>query len=197
MNNDTNDQVSQSPNSISQTGPENAASRLPTALRIRPMQNADIEQVIAIDQSSFSLPWPKSAFDYEINENPHSLSLVAEISSETAAQRIVGMVVVWLILDEAHIATIAVDHSYRRQGIAQLLIAEAMRQAIPRGAQIATLEVRQTNLAAQQLYQKFGFEIVGRRIRYYQDNHEDALIMTVSNIRDVHWQQIIHTIEQP
>lgn len=161
------------------------------------MRNADIEQVSAIDQSSFSLPWPKSAYDYEINENPHSLALVAEITPEPGDPRIVGMIVVWLILDEAHIATIAVDHSYRRQGIAQHLIAESLRRLIPRGMQIATLEVRVSNLAAQNLYKKFGFEIVGRRVRYYQDNQEDGLIMTIENIQDPVWQKTIFAIRQP
>jgi ribosomal-protein-alanine N-acetyltransferase len=92
------------------------------------------------------------------------------------------MVVVWLIVDEAHIATLAVHPDYRGRRIARRLVKVALKEAILRGMNQATLEVRANNLAAQNLYRQLGFEIVGNRPRYYRDNNEDALIMTVSGL---------------
>jgi len=143
------------------------------------MRLDDIDQVILIDRLSFSLPWPASAFRHELVNNPSSLLWVAEQDMADGDPCVVGAVVVWMIMDEAHIATLAVHPDYRRHGISQQLLVTVLRQAIERGAALATLEVRANNQAAQSLYKKFKFEIVGRRPRYYQDNFEDALIMTV------------------
>ena len=149
---------------------------------IRPMQLSDLAQVQAIDRRSFSMPWPASAYEYELNENPYSLLWVAEISPEEGESIVVGIIVVWLILDEAHIASIAVHLDYRAQGIAQQLLISALRGAIQKGSQIATLEVRAQNQIAQRLYKRFKFEVIGRRVRYYRDNNEDALIMTATGL---------------
>jgi ribosomal-protein-alanine N-acetyltransferase len=142
------------------------------------MQLGDIDQVVSIDRLSFSLPWPASAFRHELVNNPSSLLWVAEVGLPDGSRSVVGAVVVWMILDEAHIATLAVHPDYRRQGISRQLLVVALRQAMERGAVLATLEVRASNLAAQALYKRFKFEIVGKRPRYYQDNMEDAFIMT-------------------
>lgn len=149
---------------------------------IRAMQNEDLETVRQIDQISFPMPWPESAYQFELNENPLSLLWVAEWVRPDETRQVVGMVVLWLIVDEAHIATIAVHPDYRRHGIGRRLIASALRGAVLNGCKTATLEVRQSNLAAQELYQRFQFEIVGSRPRYYRDNNEDALIMTASDL---------------
>jgi ribosomal-protein-alanine N-acetyltransferase len=143
------------------------------------MRLDDIDQVIVIDRLSFSLPWPASAFRHELVNNPSSLLRVAELDLADGSPYVVGAVVVWMILDEAHIATLAVHPDYRRRGISRQLLVTILRQAIEHGAALATLEVRANNLAAQALYKQFKFDIVGRRPRYYQDNFEDALIMTV------------------
>jgi ribosomal-protein-alanine N-acetyltransferase len=148
-------------------------------LHIRSMQLDDLSQVLAIDSQSFTLPWPESAYRYELLENPSSFLMVAEIEQSEVGRLIVGVVVVWMILDEAHIATIAVHPEFRGQGIASRLMVSMMREAIQLEARLATLEVREQNTAAQRLYQRFGFNIVGRRPRYYKDNLDDALIMTV------------------
>lgn len=146
--------------------------------RIRPMTLDDLDQVHVIDQLSFSLPWPKSAFRYELVENPMSFIYVAETIDSPAATKVVAVIVVWQILDEAHVATIAVHPDYRGRGLGSRLMAVVLQEAIRRGAQTATLEVRAGNLVAQSLYRRFKFEVVGRRPRYYRDNNEDALIMT-------------------
>jgi ribosomal-protein-alanine N-acetyltransferase len=151
---------------------------------IRPMRMEDLEQVQAIDDQSFSMPWPASAYRYELTENQNSLVWVAEISLSTGARQVVGVMVAWLIVDEAHIATLAVHPDYRRQGIARRMLVNALREVIQRGFHLATLEVRAGNIPAQNLYRGFKFDVVGRRYRYYRDNSEDALIMTAKNLND-------------
>jgi [ribosomal protein S18]-alanine N-acetyltransferase len=150
---------------------------------IRPMKIEDLEQVHAIDTISFSLPWPLSSYRFELLENPGSMLWVAEATSQDGLRRVAGMIVIWMIVDEAHIATIAVHPDFRGHGIGKLLLARALIEATHLGANQATLEVRVGNTVAQSLYQKFGFQVVGRRIKYYQDNNEDALIMTVHHLK--------------
>jgi [ribosomal protein S18]-alanine N-acetyltransferase len=149
-------------------------------LRFRPMNLEDVARVHEIDIQSFSLPWPEKSFIFELTENPSSLSMVAEVVVTELLFSVVGMSVVWIMADEAHIATIAIDPEFRGLGYGRSLLAETLRQSTRRGAQMATLEVRESNLIAQRLYRSFGFNIVGRRTHYYHDNNEDAIIMTVA-----------------
>lgn len=151
------------------------------------MRVEDVNQVIAIDHASFSLPWPESAFLYEIKQNPSSQSWVAEVTLDPQpesqpASKIAGMIVTWFIIDEAHIATLAVHPEYRRLGIGRKLLVAALQSALRKGMAQATLEVRASNWAAQELYRQFKFEEVGRRKKYYKDNNEDAIIMTLGNL---------------
>jgi len=152
------------------------------SILIRPMQPDDLEKVRAIDRLSFSLPWPESAFQYELNANPAALLWVAETESPPEERRVVGMIVVWLITDEAHVATIAVHPDFRGQGIGRRLLSTALQEAIRRGASQAMLEVRAGNQAAQALYRRFGFEVTYRRPKYYRDNNEDALLMNLTGM---------------
>lgn len=141
---------------------------------IRPMRLEDLEAIVTIERLSFTLPWSEHAYRYELSENAAARLWVAEKEGQ-----VVGMLVLWLILDEAHIATLAVHPAHRQRGIARRLLLQALRSAWQEGARQAFLEVRQSNLAAQRLYQQLGFEISGRRPRYYHDNNEDALLMTL------------------
>ena len=147
------------------------------SLQIRPMRLEDVPRVVQIDQLSFSMPWPEKSYRFELTQNPGSRLWVAECSDPS---RIVGMIVMWLIVDEAHIATIAVHPDFRLQGIAARLLTTALFNAVQNQMIQATLEVRAGNQAAQALYQNFGFTVVGVRPHYYRDNHEDAWIMTLS-----------------
>ncbi len=141
---------------------------------IRPMEDADIPAVQALDRQAFALPWPPSAYAHELHHSPHSRLWVAEVEGQ-----VVGFIVLWLILDEAHVATLAVHPDFRRRGIARRLLETLLTAAREAGARLATLEVRAGNLPAQALYRHYGFREVGRRPKYYTDNGEDALIMTV------------------
>jgi ribosomal-protein-alanine N-acetyltransferase len=144
-----------------------------STLTIRPMRREDLSAVVELERLSFTLPWSENAFRYEL-ENPASRAWVVEKDGQ-----VVASLVLWLVLDEAHIATVAVHPDHRRQGIARALLLHALRAAWNEGARQAFLEVRLSNLAAQELYRQLGFEISGRRPRYYHDNHEDALLMTL------------------
>lgn len=147
------------------------------SLTIRKMTVEDVPAVVDLDQKSFSLPWPERSFRFELTDNPASRCWVAELDG-----RIVAMIVVWLIVDEAHVATVATHPQYRRQGIGSRLLAHALRQLIQDGARSSFLEVRVSNLAAQEMYRKFGYEVTGRRRRYYRDNDEDAILMNLDSL---------------
>jgi [ribosomal protein S18]-alanine N-acetyltransferase len=137
---------------------------------------ADVPAVHAIDTLSFSLPWPERSFLFELTKNPISRGWVAEVDGKIAA-----MLLLWFIIDEAHIATIAVHPDFRRKGIGEQILLHALRAVQEEGARRAFLEVRAGNSAAQAMYRKYGFEIVGVRPRYYKDNNEDALLMNLEN----------------
>ncbi|MCC7117891.1 MAG: ribosomal protein S18-alanine N-acetyltransferase [Anaerolineales bacterium] len=146
-------------------------------LIVRKMTLDDLEQVVAIDQASFSLPWPPRSFRFEVTENPASRNWVAEANSQ-----IVGLLVGWLIVDELHIATLAVHPNFRRQGVGEKLLVQALQSAGVEGAVKSFLEVRASNQPARALYQKFGYVEDGVRKGYYKDNQEDAILMTLERI---------------
>jgi ribosomal-protein-alanine N-acetyltransferase len=146
-------------------------------LYIRKMTLDDVPAVVELDHVSFSLPWPERSFRFELTDNPASRCWVAEVDG-----RVVGMLVAWLFVDEAHIATIATHPDYRRQGIGKKMLVYTLQSAMREGAQSSFLEVRESNLSAQDMYRKFGYVEVGRRKRYYRDNDEDAILMSLEQI---------------
>jgi len=99
--------------------------------------------------------------------------------------RIAAMLVLWFIIDEAHIATIAVHPDYRRQGIGEQVLLHALLAVQDEGARRAFLEVRAGNAAAQALYEKYGFIVDGRRLKYYRDNDEDAILMSLGGLNNL------------
>ena len=146
------------------------------------MELDDLEQVQEIDRLSFSTPWPPTSYRFEIRENPGSILWIAETINQSGEKKVIGMIVVWMIVDEAHVATIAVHPDHRGRGIGRRLLAIALKEAIGKGAVESTLEVRANNHVAQALYQEFGYKVTGRRPRYYQDNQEDAILMAVDQL---------------
>ncbi len=185
---------------------------------VEPMRLQDIPEVLEIERLSFPTPWPARAYRYEVGQNrlahyfvarqrfpadreeqvqEKDTSLLNRIQSWTQTTRagelsVVGYCGFWMAADEAHISTIAVEPKYRRQGIGQLLLITAIEQAVKLGASLLSLEVRVSNLAAQNLYSKYGFKVVGRRARYYSDNREDALIMTAEHVGSAPYQRLVH-----
>lgn len=144
---------------------------------IRRMTTEDVPAVAELDRVSFSLPWPERSFRFEVTDNPASRCWVAEVED-----RLVGVIVAWLLVDEVHIATLATHPDFRRRGIAQALLIHVLKTCVDEGARSSFLEVRASNEAAQALYRKFGYEEAGRRPRYYKDNDEDAILMTLEKI---------------
>lgn len=145
------------------------------SLTIEMMTENHIDQVLDIEKASFSSPWSRTAFESEISEDhKYAYYIVAEDSEES---EVMGYLGAWFILNEAHITNVAVNPAYRRQGIAAEMIDHLVEVALKHGIDAVTLEVRVSNVAAQNLYQKLGFEKAGVRPNYYQDNNEDALIM--------------------
>lgn len=148
-------------------------ARPPLRIVIEPMTVADLPAVHRIERASFSVPWPDDAYRSEIESNRLASYLVIR-----AGDDLVAYGGIWLMVDEAHITTFAVDPAWRRQRVGETLLLALLDVALARRAREATLEVRLSNVPARRLYEKYGFRPVGLRPRYYSDNGEDALIMT-------------------
>jgi ribosomal-protein-alanine N-acetyltransferase len=133
----------------------------------------DLPAVHAIERLSFFQPWPDDAYRNELRTNRLASYVVARVDDVVA-----GFAGLWVMVDEAHITTFAVDPRWRRRGVGERLLLALFDVAVARRAREATLEVRLSNLPARKLYEKYGFRPVGIRPRYYSDNGEDALIMT-------------------
>lgn len=144
---------------------------------IEPMRLEDIGRVQAIDRMSFPTPWPRETYHRELRENRQARYFVAR-----TMQQVVGYAGMWVILDEAHVTTIAVDPLHRRRHIGERLLVALIDEALKRSARLVTLEVRRSNRGAQALYRRYGFQDIGIRKGYYSDNGEDAIIMWTGNI---------------
>jgi ribosomal-protein-alanine N-acetyltransferase len=175
---------------------------------IEPMQLRNVAEVMEIERVSFPSPWSARAYSYELRENNLSHYLVVRpqrplVKKESGfwarLQRSLGVATstggnilgyggFWLMAGEAHISTIAVRPEWRRRGIGELLLVAMLERAVELGGDVATLEVRVSNVAAQSLYQKYGFTKVGLRPHYYSDRGEDALIMTTKHLTSAAFQ---------
>jgi ribosomal-protein-alanine N-acetyltransferase len=153
---------------------------------VEPMRLEDVAAVHEIEQLSFRTPWPAYAFEQELRGNRLARYVVAR-----AGERVVGFAGVWLMVDDAHVTTFGVHPEWRRQGIGRQLLVNVAELSSAIGARRMTLEVRAGNEAAQALYHTFGFEIVGRRPRYYTDDGEDALVMTTPELDDERMRSIV------
>lgn len=144
----------------------------------------DVPRVREIEQQSFRTMWPRDAYTHELRDNRLASYMVARLERE-----IVGYAGMWVIMDEAHITTIAVDPMYRGQHIGERLLIGLIDAAVERGARWMTLEVRKSNTGAQALYHKYAFREIGMRKGYYSDNREDALVMWTGNLRESEFQK--------
>jgi len=138
---------------------------------LRLMEEEDLDQILEVSSLSLKESWSKSSF---FNELSNSLAryMIAEINN-----KIVGFAGVWIIVDEGHITNIAVHPDFRGQGIGEKLVLSLLNQACNWTINAFTLEVRDSNIIAQNLYKKLSFIEEGRRKNYYSDNNEDAIIM--------------------
>ena len=153
-------------------------------IQLRRMLEGDLPEVEALDKACFSDPWPKGAFTQELHSVNHNLCLVAEDTLKPEGQRVVAVAVFWLIVDELHLGTIGVLPEYRKQKIGLAMLMDGLLLGCQMRALTSLLEVRAGNAEAVRLYKNLGFQVVGRRIAYYQDNHEDALLLTLPKIEE-------------
>ncbi len=146
-------------------------------LLIEPMRREDLPEVLGIEVASFALPWTQEMFENELAREDISQVLIARLAGAGTPPPVAGYICVWTVGEELHINNIAVDPRWRRRGIAGGLLEAALEHGRLRGARRAFLEVRASNVAAQALYRRFGFECAGIRKRYYDHPIEDAVIM--------------------
>ena len=141
---------------------------------IRAVQPGELGSVQAIEQVSFRNPWPLHIFEQELT---HSWSRLWGAFQPGGSPSLIGYLLFWLVYDEVHILNIATHPDHRRRLIARSLLKRLEDEARRIEARFLTLEVRMSNSAAIGLYEAEGYDVVGRRPRYYTDNAEDALVM--------------------
>ena len=160
------------------------------SVSVEPMRVPDLEAVQAVDRRCFPMPWQAVAY-------------VTELSNRAAAYfvarkggNIVGYGGVWVVGEEAHITTLAVDALYRRRRIGERLVLALMEEAVIKGANHCTLEVREGNRSALALYRKFGFRDAALRKSYYTDNGENAIVMWADAINTLPYQRRLRAVRQ-
>lgn len=148
-------------------------------LLFRQMELEDLAIVKSIDKLAFPNPWPENAFIYELENNSNARLWVGELKDGDKLE-LIAFAVIWIILDEAHIGTIAILPQYQQRGFGQQFLAFICKQLIAEKIIKIFLEVRASNVNALNLYHKFGFTIDGERKHYYSDNGETAILMSAS-----------------
>jgi ribosomal-protein-alanine N-acetyltransferase len=137
----------------------------------RPMLEVDLTRVVEIEKASMPSPWSKELFEEELRRE-RAQYFVVEKDGVVA-----GYMGYWEAPEEAHIINLAIGPEFRKQGLGQEMIERCLDFAIKRGARLATLEARESNEAARNLYEKCNFRTVAIRKKYYSDNQEDAVVM--------------------
>lgn len=139
---------------------------------IRKMEEYDLDRIMEIEKDCFTTPWSRESFLIEITTNLLARYIVAEVEGVVA-----GYGGIWMIAREGHITNIAVETNYRKLGIGKKIVEGLINLSIAMGIESMTLEVRKSNISAQNLYKQYGFLSQGIRPNYYQDDNEDAIIM--------------------
>lgn len=140
---------------------------------IRAIREEDVPQIHEIETLCFAMPWSEASILHDVRENVVARWLVMD----DGAGRVLAYAGMWFVLDEAHVCNVAVHPGFRRLGYGRRIFLALCALAQENSMAMMTLEVRRSNIAAQNLYHACGFLDVGYRKRYYEDNREDALIM--------------------
>ncbi len=149
------------------------------------MREEDLAEVMELERKAFASPWTRDMYLREL-EKEEGCYVTARCDGE-----LVGYGGTLLILDEAHVMTLAVREDCRRRGVGARLLLELVRRSQEKGARFLTLEVRKSNLAAIELYSRFGFQVMGERKHYYLDNLENALIMWTDDITTPEYRSLL------
>ena len=160
--------------SISNIKREGPPAILPSYL-IDQMREADLKEVVKLEEITGLNRWGYDAYRREIQKNPNSIMMVAR--NLHPGPGVIGFFAGWIVEDELHVNNIASHPAYRNIGVGQSLLESAINEARMRGVLFVLLEVRASNEAAQSLYRKLGFSLVGRRRDYYRSPTEDAFVM--------------------
>jgi [ribosomal protein S18]-alanine N-acetyltransferase len=163
----------------------------PLTVTVQPMRRRHVRSVLRIEQQVYPRPWSSSLFLSELALRSTRAYFVARVGRE-----LVGYAGLMMTLDEAHVTTIAVDPRRHRSKIGTRLMLVLAREAIARGANLLTLEVRMSNAAAKDMYRRFGLGPVGVRKNYYQEVNEDALVMSVHDIDQAEYAALLDSIER-
>ncbi len=147
-------------------------------ITIEYMKEEDIDDVLKIEHSSFSTPWSREMFSCELTDHPFSYLYVARNNKG----KILGYICYWLVFDEMNVLNLAVDKDLRQKGFGSALLKFVLKDGADRGAQTVNLEVRRSNRAAIELYEKFGFRQAAVRKNYYENPEEDAMLMALDDI---------------
>src|SRR5436190_13627974 len=147
-----------------------ALSKVPQPVAVEAMDQDDIDAVLEIERLSFSAPWSRPAIEEEMARTWARIDVVRDRTDRA----VTAFANYWLVADELHILNIATHPRARRQGHATRLLAHMIEVAQKRACRLVTLEVRRSNLIAQQLYRRFAFRAVGVRPHYYAEDQEDA-----------------------
>jgi len=167
-----------------------------TAPVMRVMKSQDIARVAEVERESFSAAWPATAFQREISQNSAARYIVLAGGDNGKANEIIGFAGLWLMVDEAHVVTVAVGPRFRGKGYGRLLMHGLLEVARDHEMTVATLECRVSNTAARALYRQYGFYEVGVRPRYYSDNREDAVIMTTESLRSEPFERRLAALDE-
>ena len=155
------------------------ALALVTNVDVRRMRQEDVAAVMLIERECFTIPWRESAYITEIS-NRSAYYIVA-----CDGDKIVGYGGMWVIMDEAHITTLGVAKTYRGHKVGEQVLFALIEEAMRHNVRRATLEVRESNVVAQNLYRKYGFQPAAIRRGYYTDNYENAIVMWVDNMSGI------------
>lgn len=171
---------------------------------IRPMQLADIRQVMLIERRSFTMPWPSFVYVHEINHNQDAfMGVIEAVQQGSVEEKRLGLSRlwsreansraplaayggIWMDREEGHISTIASAPDFRGQGFGELMLIALIGRAVSMNRSRIVLEVRTSNTVAQKLYLKYRFKILNTRYEYYPDNQEDAYVMILDGIDETY-----------
>ena len=163
----------------------------PITVEIVPMRRRHLRSVLRIEEQVYPRPWSSSLFLSELALRSSRAYSVARVGRE-----VVGYAGVMISFEDAHVTTIAVDPKRHRSKIGTRLMLVLVREAIARGAVAITLEVRMSNVGAQDMYRRFGFGPVGVRKNYYQEVNEDALVMWADDVNQPEYAALLDSIER-
>ena len=170
---------------------EPGASPEPADIEIMRMRRRHLRRVLAIEAQVYPRPWSASLFLSELAQRNTRIYIVARSEGE-----VIGYSGMMFTGREAHITNIAVDPTFHGRKVGSRLLLNQVTEAIARGAQVLSLEVRVTNHVAQSMYEKFGFAAVSVRKGYYIETNEDALVMVVDDVLSNSYRDLLMDIRR-